>query len=47
MKAEEEADEKANPGVNSLFQKIYEDGSDEVKKAMIKSFVNLYFCPIF
>lgn len=36
---QEEEDEKVNPGVDNLFQKIYEDGSDEVKKAMIKSFV--------
>ena len=36
----EEKDEKleGDAAVNSLFQKIYADGSDEVKKAMNKSF---------
>lgn len=31
-------DEKAD-GVDQLFQKIYNEGSDEIKKAMNKSFV--------
>lgn len=35
---EAEKDDK-DEGVNDLFQKLYADGSDEVKKAMNKSFV--------
>lgn len=37
--AKEADEEDKQDGVNDLFQKIYADGSDEVKKAMNKSFV--------
>ncbi|XP_071847163.1 protein SGT1 homolog [Apostichopus japonicus] len=37
--AKEAEEEDKQDGVNDLFQKIYADGSDEVRKAMNKSFV--------
>lgn len=39
-KVVKELDDKSDENdLNQLFQKIYEDGSDEVKKAMNKSFL--------
>ena len=39
-KMEKDEKKEGDAAVNDLFQKIYADGSDEVKKAMNKSFVS-------
>lgn len=38
--SKEEDELEGDQALNALFQKIYHEGSDEVKKAMNKSFVS-------
>ena len=40
VEEEEKAELEGDAAVNRLFQKIYKDADDDVKKAMIKSYVS-------
>ena len=47
-RVEAEADKEEEEGeaaIEKLFQKIYKDNPDDVKRAMMKSFVSFFYIP--